>query len=95
MIKFIFQYSQVKILICLLPENYDKKQNKYLQSNDSQTRNITLGKKFNNTINDNLKDEIAQISGSFIKTENVLEDGDGGWAPRPCTTYMLKTTWHV
>jgi len=41
MIKFIFQ---IQILICLLPNNDDEKQNKYLKNDDSQTSNITLGK---------------------------------------------------
>jgi len=38
MIKFIFQDTQIKILICLLPNNDDEKRN------DSQTSNITLEK---------------------------------------------------
>lgn len=41
MIKFIFQNIEIKVLICLPPENDDETQNKYLIYND----NITLGKK--------------------------------------------------
>ena len=40
MIKFIFQDTQIKILICLLPSNDNEKQ-KYYKNNDSQTTNIT------------------------------------------------------
>ena len=85
MIKFIFQNTQIKIIICLLPTNENEKQNKYFKNNDSQTTNITIGKNFNNTINDNLKNEITLIAGSFIKTENVPGDGDcGAHALRIC-----------
>jgi len=85
MIKFIFQDTQIQIWICLLPNNDDKKQNKYLKNHGSQTSNITLEKNFNNTINDKLKNEISQIAGSFIKTEKVPGDGDcGAHALRIC-----------
>ncbi|CAI6351677.1 unnamed protein product [Macrosiphum euphorbiae] len=83
MIKFIFQNTQIKILICLLPSNDNE--NKYYKNNDSQTTNITIGKNFNNTISDNLKNEIALIDGSFRKTKDVPGDGDcGAHALRIC-----------
>ncbi|KAF0708858.1 Uncharacterized protein FWK35_00027973, partial [Aphis craccivora] len=90
MIKFIFQDSQIKVLICLLPGNYDEKQNKYLQNNDPQTNNFTLGKNFNNIINNKLKAEIEQIAGSFIKSENVLADGDVCEVGPPTLFYQLE-----
>jgi len=85
MIKFIFQDTQIKIVICLLPSNDNKKQNKYYKNNDSQTTTITKGKNFNNTISDNLRNEIALIAGSFVKTKDVHGDGDcGAHALRIC-----------
>jgi len=79
-IKFIFQDTKIKILICLLPNNDDEKQNKYLKKNDLKTTDNTIGKNCNDTINDHLKN-----SGSFIKTENIPGDDDcGAYALRIC-----------
>jgi len=50
MIKFIFQNSSIDIIIWCKPENDKKIIN--LKNNDSQITNITLGKKFDDEIND-------------------------------------------
>jgi len=83
MIKFIFQNSVINIIICCKPEN--DKQIINLKNDDSQITNITLGKNFDDEINDKLKNDIIHTAGSFIKSENVLSDGDcGAHALRIC-----------
>jgi len=81
-IKFIFQNSLINVIICLPPVKGKDKQCIDLKNDDSE---ITLGKNFNSEIDDKLKREITHIAGSFIKSENVLGDGDcGAHALRIC-----------
>lgn len=60
-------------IVQVLSENEDENQTKYLKDNDLQTLNIMLIRNFNNTINDELKNETALIVDSFIKTETYTE----------------------
>lgn len=61
MIKFIFQNSPIKIIICLLPEKEKDKQSIDLKNNDLQITNTTPGKNFDTEMNEKLKTEIKKL----------------------------------
>ena len=77
MIQFIFQNSITKIRIYSLPENENNQKDNILKA----SYNIISDSDFN----DNLKNKIALIAGSFVKSKEVPSDGDcGAHALRVC-----------
>lgn len=91
MIKFIFQDSITKIRIYSLPEH----SNNNLIKNGPHINYNIISK---NNLNNNLKNKITLIAGSFNKIKDVPKDGDcGAHVLRICLQYydIIKTTVEI